>query len=412
MANDGAPAGGAAPAAAPTQLPPSSFDSAMSQMNRAPMVVHNEPAGAGSSLKISTRAQTPPLAHAEPLPDANDPDPNDPAELAARAALLGEDQLAVDDSVQGQVLDGDQQAAYEEWKRDRADIRLADSFMDKVISVPWGDKGAMRDVPIAEMKAGYMRTLDHTRKNQAAAAATREAQQTNANVNRFLTDLQQPNTMRERLEDLGYGQVLHAVAEQIYQEKLAEERIFYDLKKKGASDQHIAFMRERFANERKQALQLRAMTRQQAQLQAQAQQLQNTRAQEEQGAQLSNQLAQLRPLAFKKLGLPEDAMHNNAFSKQFIAILESGGGQGRPLREIVLEAAQSAKELVEEYKATAQEEAEQERLRAMGGVQPLAPRRLAGPPPNQATGVTRASGQRKGLADFDAEMARQNGLAR
>ena len=414
MANDGA-----APGGAPAQMPPSAFDSAMSQQNFAPQqpLIHGEPPGAGSGIKIqppNTSSQTtkPALAHAEALPDDSGIDPNDPAELSAREALKRSEQEAQSAANAPEEIARRAEtdaAAMEEWLAAKDSLTLPETFNDKLVSVPWGDKGEMRDVPISEMKEGYMRTLDHTRKNQAAAEIRRQAEQNNANMDRFLTEIQQPGQMRERLEDLGYGPVLHQVAEQIYAEKLAEERIFYDLKKKGASDEHLKFMRERFANERKLQLENRATTRQREQFRQQAQVRQNETAVQQQQQQLTNQLNQLRPASFKKLGMPDDAIHNNAFQQVFLSILQTGGGQGKQLREVVLEAATAAKQLVEEHISVARDNADQERLRAMGGGAPMSTQRLPGAAPTQGNGVSPLRNKRMGLADFDGEMARMDG---
>lgn len=406
MANDGA--------GAPAQMPPSSFDAAMSQANTAPPPAQAAVLrGVGGGLKLPSSADKAPAGPPNELA-LGDPDPNDPAELAAREALQRDSQEAppdnADDSMQHNA-EADA-AALDEWRKAKDDIRLQESFMDKVISVPWGDKGEMRDVPVAEMKAGYMRTLDHTRKNQAAAEVHRQATQNNANMNAFLTDIQQPAQMRERLEDLGYGPVLHQVAEQIYAEKLAEERHFYDLKKRGASDDTITFMRDRLSNETKLKLQARADARRIQQSEQQAQVRRSEEQQNEQGRQFTHQLNQLRPLAFKKMGMPDDAIHNNAFQQVLMSILQTGGGHGKQLRDVVLEAAESAKQLVEEHISVAKESADQERLRSMGGAQPLSPQRLAGQAPTQGNGVTPIRSKRMGVNDFDAEMARIDGARR
>lgn len=413
MANDGAPAGAGAGGGggAPAQLPPSSFDQAMLRMNDVPLI-HGEPPGASSSVKINdpSRTQQPPGAHAEALPD--------PAELAAREELLrsGDDASAQDaaatvpDQIQAKA-EADA-ASVEEWMQWKDSLTLPEPMMDKLISVPWGEKGEVRDVPIAEMKQGYMRMLDHTRKNQAAAATKRQAEAHSQNMNRFLQDLGNPGTLRERLEDIGYGPVLQQAAEAIYAERLQEERYFYDLKKKGASDEALNFMREQLASNRKTKLELRAAKRTEGQYKSQLSARNNSEQQQMEGQQLSNQLAQLRPLAFKRLGLKDDALHNNAFQQQFISILETGGGQGRQLREIVLDAATAAKQMVEEHIANAQNASDQEHQRTSGLGSPMSVQRLPGASPTQGNGVTQARQKRLGLNDFDAEMARLNGGAR
>lgn len=413
MANDvmpsGAPAGGGQ-----QQLPPSSFDAHMAKMNEAPLI-HGDPPGAGSAIKtpvkpptseFSSRVEQPPGAHAEPSE-------TDPAELAAREELLrglqnkpGEEQPG--DPQQTFEQQAQAQAEFDAFQKFKASLSLPDEFHDKMISVPWGENGETRDVSIAEMRKGYMRTLDHTRKNQAAADMRRQAEGHMRNFNSFLGDLA-GGKMREVLEDNGFGEQLQAAAEQIYEERLAEERHFYDLRKKGASDDTIKWLRERLAAERVQALKLRAQTRREQIMQQQLQQRQTAEQETAQATQLKNQLAQLRPAAFKHLGMTDDPMHQRAFQQQFIAILETGGGGGRPLREIVLDAAMAAKQLVEETKQQTQQLAREETARTREQVMPMSPQRLPGQSPRPSNGVHQAAPKRLGLNDFDAEMERQNG---
>lgn len=407
--NDGAPV--AAPAAPAAQLPPSSFDAAMASMNNARPATP-EPAGAGSALKIPTQSEVsskvekPLLDHAQPL---GEPDPNDPAELAAKAELertQGEN----NDLQPGEQpeVPPDMAQAYHEWKEWNDSLVLPEKLMDKTITVPWGDKGKTRDVPISEMKAGYMRQLDATRKNQASADTMRQAQAMNQNVARLMQDLTQPQSMRTVLEDLGYGPVLRKVAESIYAEELQDEKVFYDLRRKGASDEHLNMLRERLNAERNAKLEKRAWERQRQQWEMEKQQQMQQRQQEQDGSQLKNQLDQLRPLAFKRLGMPDDAVHNNAFIQVFTSILQTGGAAGRELRDVVLDAANGAKQLVEENISAVQAQAEEEARRARTGA-PLSPQRLPGAPPRAGSGVSPAGQRRLSPADFDREMARMDG---
>lgn len=416
MANDVAPAGAGAGGGggAQVQLPPSSFDQQMARMNDVPLIHGDAPAETG--LAKTGRIPPPPGAGMEQF--GAEPDAQDPAELAARAELergtrRPEEKQLPDPNADpmGQQAKADADALAE-WKATNESLTLPDKFMDKLISVPWGDKGETRDVPVAEMQRGYMRQLDYTRSKQEVSQLQRQTQQHNQNMNAFLNDLGQPATMREKLEDIGYGPVLQQVAEAIYAERLTEEKHFYDLKKRGASDDTINFMRERLAGERTLKLEQRASKRREAQFQSQLAQRNNIDQQAEQGKQLTNQLNQLRPAAFKRLGLPDDAMHNNAFEKQFMAILETGGGKNKQLRDVVLAAADAAKQMVEEHKRQMQDLADEEHSRQAGLNSPMSTQRLPGAAPRAGTGVTRAGDRQLGLNDFDAEMARMNGAGR
>jgi hypothetical protein len=389
----------------------------MARMNQMPAMPPGpgDLPGAGSSVKLPTQSQQQGVSSKVEQPPGGfaDPSPDDPAEIAAREELkrLGQDPnkppTAGDEDPQ-KTLESEAatQAEFDAFRKFKESLSLPDEFHNKMISVPWGENGETRDVPISEARLGYMRHLDHTRKNQAAAEVRKTAEQHMGNMNKFLGDLS--GNLRETLEDTGYGEQLLAAAEQIYQERLQQERHFYELRKKGASEETIKWLRENMDVQRKQALQLRAKTRREAIMQQQLQQRQVSQQQDADTQRLSNQLAQLRPAAFKHLGMADDPVHQRAFQQQFIAILETGGGQGRQLRDIVLDAANAAKQFVEELHLNTRQLAEEEAKRARQAAAPMAAQRLPGATPRPGTGIQPAKRQ-LGLNDFDAEMARLDG---
>lgn len=413
MANDGSPGAPAGGGGAQPQMAPSSFDAAMSQMD-VPLIHGDAPApNTPPPQQTSSRTAKPALTNAEALPDTGGVDPNDPAELAARDALKskGQPEDPADPSKSLQEQAESDAKSLDEWMKAKDDIMLSELFEDKLVEVPWGE-GKTKSVPVSEMKNGYMRQLDYTRNQQRVAQVERQAQQHNQNINRFLTDLSNPQTMRATLEDLGYGEIFETAAQGLYQERLEQEKIFYDLQKKGASPEHLKLLRENAMAARASNVATRKLTRERDAALAQRQQEDVQAQQNQEAQQLSNQLAQLRPAAFKRLQMPDDAVHQAAFQEQFLAILQVGGGKGRHLREIVLDAANAAKQYVEDRVGNYQVQAEQERQRAAGQAQPFSPQRLAGPAPREGNGVTPARQKRLGLGDFDSEMARMNGGGR
>jgi hypothetical protein len=385
-----APSGGGMPGDPGKMLPPSDFDAAMRDMDFA---MPREPANLARLNDPSLRPSPPPDQSVDP----------NVAERSQRA------ELERDDSVQAQVLDSNEQKAYEEWKTRRASPTLHEEDMEKLISVPWRE-GETRDVTVAEAKRGYMRQVDYTRGTQEAAAVKQQADTTLQNVNRFLNDLGSPQGMRQRLESLGHGEVLEKVAEEIYAERLADERKLYALKKRGASDQEVAEMRQVIEERRHLAAWKRRNEMQQVANQNNYQQQQQQAQQQAQQEQLRNQIAQLRPAAFKAVGIPNDALHEGAFGDQFIAILNSPRARQMELRDIVTEAAQATKQFVEDriyaHRAAQEESQRAAAAAASTNPQPLAPGRLAGPPPMPSNGVSPARPKNLGLKDFDAEMAR------
>lgn len=389
----GAPAGGGLPGdpgSMITPLPPSKFDEAMAQMDFLP----KEPAPLA-------RVPAEPSNKIAPPPDQTI-DPN----VATRDQAQ---QLERDDSVQAQVLNTEEQKQYEDWKARRDSPILHETEMEKLVSVPWRE-GEQRDVSVQEAVRGYMRQVDYTRGTQETAQIRQQAENTLQNVNRLLTDLGNAATLRTRLEDLGFGEALHAAAEQIYNERLAEERQLYSLRKRGATQEELAGLREVFADRRAANARARRLELQAQNNTNNFQQQQQQAQQQRQAEQLEHQLRQLRPAAFKAVGIPSDSLHEGIFGDQFLAILNSPRARQMQLRDIVIEATHATKQFVED-RIAAHSLSQQEATRAAAATAPaapLSPARLAGPAAMPTNGVTQARNKRLGLKDFDAEMERMS----
>lgn len=379
-------------AAVPAARNPDDFDAVMNEIDM------------GQFNQITGRTPEQPMR----VP-SNDPGINpDPKESGLDAAPK-ESQLAKDDDThtRAEVLNADEQKQFEAWKaRRNSPILDLEADGEKLVSVPWRE-GEEREVTVNEMKQGYMRHLDYSRKTQDIGQREQRVQQSEQNMNQFLTELQNPQSMRERLEDLGYGETLWQVARSMYGEVLKEERYLHQLKQRGANDEELNFWRQNFDQQRQQATRMRMQDRQLQQANARAQQAQTRTNEEAANVQLQNQLAQLRPAAFRSLGMPVgDPQYEEVFLDQFVAharMNQANGGK-QQLRDVVMSAAQATKQFVEDkiaaYRAIPKPAAPSDA--------PLPVSRAAGVPPG-SNGVEPARQKRMGLEDFDKEMERLNG---
>lgn len=391
-----APAAPAQPSAAPSnggmpgdpgsmiQQPPSKFDDMMAQMDFV------QPA--------NLARREPEVSNAVPPPADQTIDPN---------VLERGQQIERDDSVQAQVLNAEEQQQYQTWKERRQSPTLHEDEMEKLVAVPWRE-GETREVTVQEATRGYMRQVDYTRGTQETAQIRQQAEMTLQNVNRLLDAFTRPDTLRQRLEDLGHGDVLEKVAEAIYEERLVEEKQLYRLRKRGATDEELAGIRQVFAERRAANARARRLEIQAQNNTNNYQQQQQQFQQQQQQEQFKNQLAQLRPAAFKAVGIPQDSMHEDVFGQQLIAVLNSPRARGMQLRDMVIEATHATKQFVED-RIAAHVAAQAEAMRSQAAAPaPLSPSRQAGPPPTQHNGVTQARLKQGGLRDFDAEMARMD----
>lgn len=322
--------------------------------------------------------------------------------------------LELDDSVTGDVLSAEQAAEeFGKWMREPT---LAEPLLDKLIEVSIsGQKGF---VPVREMREGYMRQVDHTQGKQWVAAQKREMQTRDANVRNFFEGIRDPGKFVQEFEDRGYEDVLEKAAEMIAERRIqehefvlaAQQRVYSRARAKGVEASPEAVFRARqmaeqtIADNRRLQRENRELLKKHEQLSAQRQEQTTQEDQDRRKVSISNQLNQLRPRAFKALGLNDGGVEQSTFLERLNGIISVINWDGQITPDLVRRAAQETQQVIAD-RARARE-----RLPAQPEQRPasraLGPNRVPGPGgPRTGDGNGRAPAKR--MSDFWGEIEKR-----
>lgn len=291
--------------------------------------------------------------------------------------------------------------AFEKYKAAAASPELPEDFMDKLVPVPWGPNGETRDVPVAEMRQGYMRQSDYTRSKQEIQAYAQRVQGAEQNVRNLLTDFQDPEKFYSHMLEMGLSKQMEAVAQKVYGEWFYERQILQSLPEGPRREDTKRLFQER--RDAKDAA--RANARRAQQLEAQQSQSVNQQQQSENAQRVQNQINQLRPIAFKSLQIPDAPYHRHVFEQQLVGVVKSSGQpfSGTLTREQIMAAAQATREVLEDDAKLARAQANP------GQQQPMGPNRLPAGAPAPGSPQRYQNGGRKRTTDFASDMAKRNG---
>lgn len=277
------------------------------------------------------------------------------------------------------LADQEALAKYREWEQSD---ELPDEFLDRLVSVPNGKNGT-KYVTAREMQKGYMRQSDHTRAAQEFAAAKQGFDQKLKDYDdHFVAVKGDPDVFINTYEEAGFDlvPVANAILERDKKDKafaLAYARNFAE--EQGLDGNHFS-VRQAFDQAYQERQQWRAAQRELKIKNSEVDRLsQGAKKQESQqgidarAAEMKNALNQLAPRALKAQGMKyTDPQHRDIFHRYLRSVMEQTQSPDIT-REICLQAAESAKEELEDIRA-----AEAGSARKPAPKQPLSNGRVGG----------------------------------
>lgn len=278
--------------------------------------------------------------------------------------------------------------------------QMPEELMDLMVKVPWGD--GHREIPTRELVNGFMRQSDYTRAKTEIRNETQRLQNVEQGLRTTFENFKTPESLHQQLMSLGFRKQLEGAARLVYKQWYEEEQVVRALP---ADKQHA--YRAKLERARELEEQHASAMRRQQYLEQQAQNNQSQEAMQQSAQMIQNQINQLRPMAFKALGIVDAPYHRQLFERELVAVVQNSGQQftGQITRQQAWEAAQSAKEILEDD----QRQALSANTQPLGGntAQPMSPLRLpAGAPASQQM---RQQGQRRRPGQFGDDMRQRNG---
>lgn len=280
--------------------------------------------------------------------------------------------------------------------------QMPEELLDLMVKVPWGENGH-REVPARELVQGFMRQSDYTRAKTEIRNESARLQNIEQGLRGTFENFKTPETMHQQLMSLGFRKQLEGAARIIYKQWHEEEQIVRALP---ADKQHA--YRANLERARQLEEQNASAMRRQQYLEQQAQQNTNQQAQQQNAQMIQNQINQLRPMAFKSMGIIDAPYHRQIFERELVAVVQNSGQpfNGQITRDQAWAAAQSAKEIIEDDAMNARANSQPGQQNGQGG-QPMNPLRLpSGAPQSQ---VQRQQGQRRRPGQFGDDMRSRTG---
>lgn len=280
---------------------------------------------------------------------------------------------------------------------------MPEELMDVwTIKVPWGEAGNFRDVPARELQKSFMRQSDYTAKTTQLRQFHEQTQRQQQGLNAIFSRMDTHEGLAQVMMQLGKPEVLEAAGKEALKKWWEEEKIARSL----PADQQQAYrQRMQRAKEAERTAAMEIRRREDAERAAnnnQGQQQQQQRAE-----YIQRQIDQMRPMAFKALGVIDTPYHRQVFENQLVAVVNAlpHRWNGEVTREMAWSATQGAKEVIEDDQRRAMAANTQQQ---QPGNQPLNPLRLpAGP--NSQTPQQRQNGQRRRPGSFGDDMRTRNG---
>lgn len=395
VAAPAAPAPAAAPAAAPKAASMADFDSVLAGANTPPPWAEPQ-----------QQTQQKPPQQAKPTDPVVDdtPEIDEPAEGAEQPEADDGDGLLDDEPAQSapEAIT----AAAEKWKELEDSPELPEALHEKLITVKNGDREWQ--VPISELRQGYMRLNESTRRSQALDAREQQIQQGEQKFQNFFKSLEDPRNFLEvferQLPDGVLDQALEIRRQRVEEDVSLIEAAGYAVMRRLGCDKTDARVRDamlatkaRIDRERKLDIELRRKEARNRELESSRQEVDTSARVAELRATMERQLAQLTPTAFKAHRIRDNAVNRDRHVAYVKRLALQKGAQSIT-REIVSEAAQILRQDLEDERA--------ERTK-----QPAAAAKTRASAPKGAGGgaaPTRGhvSTQSKSMADFDAHFGR------
>lgn len=224
--------------------------------------------------------------------------------ISAQAqALAVLDPNQPDDVLEGQIEVDGEPVTYEQYKellsKWEAD-ELANELLERFV-VAKVDGQPMR-IPVREAVQGYQRMSDYSRGMGQLRAAQADVERTRAGFNRLLVDLDQGHTFLQAMRNLNKMPGFEAAAK-IFAIQYAKEKLL-------TPEQREVLAHSRQQEAENYQLKMRLQQLQQAQQQQPQPPNQNE-------MRLAHQLQQMIPLAAKKVGLPDDPLARDFFTRHW-----------------------------------------------------------------------------------------------
>lgn len=275
--------------------------------------------------------------------------------------------------------------------------------------------GQTKYVDTREMRQGYMRGGDYRRAYSQLQQKEQAGVSRDKAIQEHFDAINDPNQMLEIYERNGYGNTLEQLADIIHARKQERQQII-----EGAG---IAAMRalglskadwnhrdvvnamyvaeQRLLKAHQAEIQSRSLEFERSRFQQSQQQVEQQAKVAENSALYERQLTQLRPNAFRAYGLADSAGNRQALVRHLRDVIATEGFKGEITRGMVMSAASSLKDELEDARSS-ERNADRQPARPAG--QPLPPNRIAaggGAPMGNLGGKTRGS-----LSDLEAMVKR------
>lgn len=331
-------------------------------------------------------------------------EPDEAAELGAEAAAVesGDDDGLIDDE-QPAAATAAAEAA-QKWQDLESSPHLPDDFHDKLITVKSGDREW--DVPISEMRLGYMRLNESTRRSQELDQREEQLNQGEQRFGRFFEQIKDPQAFIEVFERQLGPEVLDKALE-IRQAQRDDDISMIEaagiaVMRRYNVDKHDPRVREamiatkqRIGKQRLSDIEQRKLASRNRELEQGREQNDTQKRVNELRATFERQLAQLTPTAFKAARIRDNAKNRDAHISHLKAIMRKQGAQ-TITREIVAEAARAVREDLEDERA-----AKSTKVAQPGAAGKSQPRAAKGAGGGVAPTRGHVSSGPKKLADFD-----------
>lgn len=276
--------------------------------------------------------------------------------------------------------------------------------------------GRVMYVDSNELRQGYMRGGGARAMVQRAQQAMGQAQQVQQRWQQHFESARDPQYLHDTYEREGYGEVLDQVAHMRLkhwkeQREVVRAAGLAAMQRFGVDSVNDARVQDAMRNAqtslkraRDAEIQMQRVQWQQQQLQQQQRDAEQKREAEQSHSHWSQQISQLRPLAFRANGIHDNGPNRTRFAEHLVAIVQTQPGRVTNItRDMCLEAAQALADEMAAREGGGQQAGQQVGQRQPARRQPLNPGRLA-------LGAGKPHGQqaeRKRGSDFAAEFRRR-----
>lgn len=217
--------------------------------------------------------------------------------------------------------------------------------------------GVMRYVDTKELKQGYIRGIDYRQGFEQIKAREESCNAKEQAWNQHFTDVKDPQTMLDVYEREGYEDTLMGVAK-LLAERDRDDRLqingagYAAMQRYGTNDPNdhrvVAAMQrcqERIAEQRKASLHAKRLEFREQQLKAEQEAQRSQQTVQQLHQQYDRQLNQLRPIAFKAFGFPDNPKNRAEFISHLGARLKQDGmPEGGITQAVVMAAARDMAE--------------------------------------------------------------------